>query len=193
MNFVTCTGLIAEEAGERHKVWEHALQTNTVLNVPLRELIKYDAIYPSKGKNVFILENSSVYSEVLDHCGGEVYPALVCTHGQFKLSAFVLMDKLVEQGNTLYYSGDFDPEGLQMAQRLKERYPKHVKLWLYDEQYYELAMSEVTLSDERLRKLESVSLPELQMVKEAMKASRKAGYQEELVEVIGNRCTVEGD
>lgn len=181
LNFVTCTGFLAETRGDIHKVFHYALETKMVLNLPLRELIKLDFIYPPKGKNVFIVENSSVFSEILDYFQEDSYPPLICTQGQFKLSALNLMDKLVEQGCQLFYTGDFDPEGLQMAQRLKERYKQNLNLSLFDKKYYDQTISDVVISDERLKKLESITIEELQPIKKQIEARKKAGYQEDLV------------
>ncbi|MFX3625116.1 MAG: TIGR02679 family protein [Ectobacillus sp.] len=178
LNFVTCTGIRSE-----HPVWEQAVATNTVLNVPLREVMKLKQAAPVYGKNVFVVENSGVFSALLD-LFDEQYPPLICTHGQFKLASLLLIDRLIENGYTIYYAGDFDPEGLQMAQRLKQRSPRSVRLWLYGVPEYRLALSEVDLEEERLRRLQSITIPELLPVAEEMKVVKKAGYQEELVALL---------
>ena len=42
-------------------------------------------------------------------------------NGQLRFSAFVLLDQL-SRTSDLFYSGDHDPEGLLIAQKLKLRY-----------------------------------------------------------------------
>ncbi|SHG51429.1 Protein of unknown function C-terminus [Ornithinibacillus halophilus] len=91
------------------------------------------------------------------------------------------MDMLVKEGCTLYYSGDLDPEGISMAERLLHRYPGQAKLWKMDIESYYKSISDVELTDERLSKLESITTPELQPVVEEMKKKKRAGYQEALV------------
>ncbi|MCY1690063.1 TIGR02679 domain-containing protein [Exiguobacterium sp. SL14] len=113
LNFVTCVNLVAEKHGILHEMWSGASKRNSVLNVPLRELLQVDRIYGEK-RLVWIVENSGVFSEPLDFLPGM---RLVCTHGQFKLAAYQLLDQLVASGHHLRYAGDLDPEGLQMASK----------------------------------------------------------------------------
>ncbi|MDQ0230284.1 DUF2399 domain-containing protein [Metabacillus malikii] len=144
-NFVTCSGLLAKNNGENVRSWDYLYDENSVHNVPLRELIKYDRIYPKKGKCVFIVENSGVFSSILDMHKGEPLP-IVCTHGQFKLAALQLIEKLCNENVAIYYAGDYDPEGLQMAQRLKMKYGQSIHFWRYTVQDYIEALSEIEIT-----------------------------------------------
>lgn len=179
-NYVTCANLLAEKDDRVHPLWYAAAETQSVLNIPLRELIGLSRVFPSDGKNnVWIVENSGVYSSILDKVSDV---PIICTHGQFKLAALILMDRLVEAGCTIYYSGDFDPEGLGMAEKLLRRYPDHVRLWKMDVEAYKQSLAEVILSKERLNKLNSLVAPELMPVAEKMRQIHRAGYQEALVD-----------
>ncbi|EPZ38855.1 DNA topoisomerase IV subunit A [Anoxybacillus ayderensis] len=178
LNFVTCAGVMAEKEG-RHPVFAAACETNTALNVPLREVMPLTRAYPSIGNIVFIVENAGVFSTLLD-----TNVPLISTNGQLNLATIWLLDLLVEEGIALYYSGDFDPEGLKMAQRLVERYGSSVRLWHYDRLDYLATKPTVPLPDERLAKLQSVTLHDLQPVKQEMLRRKKAGYQEALVEAL---------
>lgn len=128
--------------------------------------------------DIYMVENPAVFSRLV-----EKYPdrTILCGNGQPKLSVFVLLDKVTED-STIYYAGDFDPEGLQIAQNLKKRYQEHFILWKYEAEYYQKYKSEVWLDEKRLRKLKKIDLPELQEVKEAMQRERYAAYQEAMVE-----------
>jgi uncharacterized protein (TIGR02679 family) len=106
---------------------------------------------------------------------------MICTNGQFKLASLILIDLLIKEGCHIYYSGDFDPEGLKMAQRLKERNQKHIHLWHFQLEDYLGSSPEVLLSEDRITKLESVTLEELRPIKEKMQQVKKAGYQEEIL------------
>src|SRR5699024_5784854 len=180
LNCVTCYGFYAETEDGMHPVWEAAVQNNTVQIVPLRELAHLQRVRPSRGRDVWIVENSGVCATLLDYEPGA---ALICTNGQFTLAALTLMDCLAEDGCTLHYSGDFDPEGLGMAQRLLKRYPEGtVMLWQMDTTAYRNSRPVKELSNERMEKLNGITHPELLDVAVAMRTQGKAGYQEALVE-----------
>lgn len=189
LNFVTCAGILAfDNSGALQKMWERGWRDGLVMNVPLRELVKLDKFVPAvsfanpgKEKVVFVVENSGVFSGIADCFAGNTLPPMVCTHGQAKLAALLLLDRLVANDTTVFYSGDFDPEGLQMAQRMARRYGERLKLWRYHTGDYESSMSKVTISPDRLRKLNGINVPGLEQVKEKIKSTRRAGYQEYLV------------
>ncbi|WP_077615271.1 TIGR02679 family protein [Caenibacillus caldisaponilyticus] len=176
LNFVTCAGILAETENGVHPVFAAASETNMPLNVPLREIVKLKRAHPSKGTIVFVVENAGVFSELLD----EAMP-LVSTNGQLNLATMLLLDLLAESGARLYYSGDFDPEGLKMADRLAGRYGKKLFLWHFTREDYFASMPSVSLSEERLARLQSVSSRMLQPVKMEMEQLKKAGYQEAIL------------
>lgn len=179
LNFVTCAGFYAETAQGVHPIWLEAVRYQTVQNVPLRELVKLKRVYPAYGKNVWVVENSGVCSTLLDYEAGI---PIISTNGQFKLAALLLLDLLAAEGCTLHYAGDFDPEGLGMAQRLMDRYPDHVKIWHMDLANYRKTLPVKELSRDQIEKLNSIENHELLKVAEEMRRIGKAGYQEALVE-----------
>lgn len=196
LNFVTCTGIVAVRGENRVTWWEQAARDRAVLHIPLRELVLadrfvvYDDLNRLEGavsRKVYIVENSGVFSDLLDRSQrmGRSVP-LICTGGQLHIAAWHLLDKLAEEGYEFYYSGDFDPEGLLMAQRLRRRYPNHLKLWRYSIADYERCLSDVSLSDSRFKQLQSINDPQLIPVKERMLQQRKVGYQEQLIEDLVN-------
>lgn len=178
-NAVTVANLIAETNEGIHPVWKAAAETNSVLNIPLREMVQMDRAYPKVGNQVWVIENSGVYSSILDECPNA---PIICTQGQFKLTALLLMDLLVNANCELVYSGDLDPEGVGMAARLLERYPNHLTLWKMDVDQYSENQSEASLTTERLNKLNSITAPALQPLIERMKQDQKASYQEAFIE-----------
>jgi len=191
LNFVTCSGIVALRDGSRVAWWEHAAREQVALHVPLRELVLADTFVGCGDAattcndarcKVFIVENSSVYADLLDRTkrAGGVVP-LVCTGGQLHIAAWHLLDKLAVNGYELYYSGDFDPEGLLMAQRLRLRYPERLRLWRYTVQDYERCLSEVKLTESRLKQLKAVVDPVLAPIGRRMQELRAAGYQEQLI------------
>lgn len=189
LNFVTCTGIAAfDKNNEVLPMWKWAVFHRNVINVPIREIVKVNKFMPAaflqvedKNNVVFVMENSGVFSAVLDCINQTCRPPMICTHGQFKLATLLMLDLLVQRGTVIYYSGDFDPEGLQMAQRLYQRYPGQVILWHYEPEDYADCLSLVTVSEGRLKKLQGITIKELQPVKEMMLLEKKAGYQEQLI------------
>lgn len=179
LNFVTCANLMAETDEGAHPVWEAAASQNTVQIIPLRELISLVHVYPAKGKVVWVVENSGICATLLDH---DPRAPMICTNGQFTLATWMLIDLLVNDGSVLYYAGDFDPEGLGMAQRLLERHSDAVHLWHMGIEAYKKTKPIKALSQERLEKLKGITNGELFEVAKEMKRVKKAGYQEALVD-----------
>ena len=108
---------------------------------------------------------------------------MICGNGQLRLAVLILMDKF-SSDTVFQYAGDFDPEGLLIAQKLKLRYGERLKLWKYRVDLYETYLSEVELSDRRMKKLEQVYIQELQEIKEVMYKKRRAAYQESMMQVL---------
>lgn len=193
LNFVTCVGLsgFREGVNEVLPLWQAALEDHAVLNIPLREVIRLSAVNsaihyrdPQRPNIVFLVENSSVFSAILDHLDSQL-PPMICTHGQFKLATLMLLDRLVATGAVLYYAGDFDPEGLQMAQRLMNRFPRQVVPWRFTSEDYFYSIKHKNhsrlLTDARLKKLDSINATELIDVKKELFNNKVSGYQEELI------------
>lgn len=135
------------------------------------------------GTEVFIVENSGVFGELVENVKNAACPpALLCTGGQLKLASLAFLDLAEKSAEKLYYSGDFDPEGLQIAQKLKIRYGDKLILWHYEAADYEKALSQVVLSEERLAKLARLSDPKLAGIGSLIKETRLAGYQEYLLD-----------
>ena len=119
-------------------------------------------------KQVYVVENPAVFSVLTAR-----YPecAAVCINGQPRLAALLLLDSL-KGSHRFFYAGDFDPEGILIAQRLKERYGESLHLWKYDKKWYLQFLSEVELNPRRLKKLEQVYIDELLEIRECMKKKK---------------------
>ncbi|ALS74963.1 hypothetical protein AUC31_06860 [Planococcus rifietoensis] len=181
-NFVSFANLLGTQDGTVHPVWYAAVKTESAVNMPLRELLLIDLVKPAVGTDVYVVENSGIFSSLLDAVPSA---PLVCTHGQFKLAGLRLLDFLVESGSYVHYAGDFDPEGVAMAARLLERYPERVRLWKMDSESYATALSSFELGD-RVKKIGSIKHPDVQEILAMMRETKKAGYQEALLEEMVN-------
>ncbi|MEN6414794.1 MAG: TIGR02679 family protein [Veillonellales bacterium] len=191
LNFVTCIGLAADDRRGEIVYWRRAVQAGAPLNLPLREVVRAVKIYPAAagrendaGYEVLVVENSGVFSALLDEKGGDGSwggKPLVCLHGQPKLASWALLDRLAGSGALLRYAGDFDPEGLQIAQKLLRRYAGRAGLWRMTAADYREAGPSEPIGRGRLNKLRSVVLPELAPLCQLMEQTGLAAYQEGLL------------
>lgn len=178
-NSVLLNGLRACYHGTPHPGWEGFYACREPLQISLANLSTVDRIISPCGV-VYILENAGVFAAVLDGISNR-NPPLVCTYGQIRISSLVLLDMLAKEGTKLFYSGDFDPEGLQIADKLKERYGDQLDLWRYDVSDYEKAISHETISQTRLKKMDRLRNPKLIRLSGAIQQSGRAGYQESIL------------
>lgn len=183
-NYVTVYGLVGERNGQMLNSWKESFREGSVRNEPLKEIARLDRVYPIvKDSPVFIVENSGLFSSIVDELDN--YPAtIICTHGQFKLAAVQIIKMLVKEDCKIYYSGDFDPEGLNMAYSLKQRYPSNVHYWRYSIEDYIATLSSVELTPNRLQKLNNINDEKLDKVLQHMKKVRKAAYQERQIKEL---------
>lgn len=108
----------AEKDGRPHKGILGYLEQREPLHLSLLTLGKLARVSPQTGKRVYIVENPAVFAVL-----AKAWPdaAIVCGNGQTRLATLVLLD-LFGSDTEFWYAGDYDPEGLLIAQRLKERY-----------------------------------------------------------------------
>ena len=111
--------------------------------------------------------------------------AIVITSGIPNLSFYQLIDKLVETNHALYYNGDFDPEGLLIAQMIKKRYPT-VVLFGYEAELYGEIKSKESINSSRLKKLENIDLTDLKEIKQCLLLEKLSAYQEKNIAWIKN-------
>lgn len=184
LNFVTCAGLLAKRQGQLFPLWQEAYKSSSVLNVPVRELARTDqVILPDQHSVVFVVENSGVFSDLADTFSSKL-PPMVCTHGQFRLATYMLLDRIIAAGAEIWYSGDCDPEGLLMAQRLIMRYPNRVSPWRFSPGEYYACISKEVISPRRLKQLDLVQAEGLMETAGEIKKTARAGYQENLVTLL---------
>lgn len=179
-NFTVCSGLLAYRNGMISAGWKDFHETSEPMHVSLWNLSKLERIISPTGR-IYVFENPTVFSEVL-YRKSDVKPPLMCTYGQIKLASLVLLDMLIEEGVKIYYSGDFDPEGIMIADKLKKRYGDNLILWRYDIKDYFKSMSREIIDDTRFKKLDNIKNKDLIELSEIIKENRYAGYQELIVE-----------
>lgn len=139
------------------------------------------------GKQVYVVENEMVFTYLLHHVKRDSY-TLLCTSGQLRAAAQKPIGLLIEHGAVIYYSGDLDPDGIGIADRLWQRYGNNICLWRMSPEDYRKAGSDEKIGEAGIAKLRQICHPELRRVAGYMEKLRVAGYQEnilpELVEDI---------
>lgn len=179
-NFTTITGLIAYKDGEIHKGWDGFYNNHEPININIWNISEIDRVV-SNYNSVFIFENPTVFSLVLDELKDK-NPPLICTYGQLKLASLILIDKLADNVDHIYYSGDFDPEGLQIADKLKTRYGERLVLWRFNkEEYYSIRSTRI-IEQDRMKKLDKIVNPQLQSLANHIRKEGLAAYQELLTQ-----------
>ncbi|MBQ3513148.1 MAG: DUF2399 domain-containing protein [Lachnospiraceae bacterium] len=175
---VTCIGVQGYlESGELHRGMQGFLEQGEMMHLNLHHLGKLKSVH-GLGDRVYVVENPSVFQKLAEETKGEV--TVVCGNGQLRLAVLVLLDLLIESGCEIWYSGDFDPEGLCIAQKLKDRYKEKLNFWHYELEDYEQAKSKERLSESRLKQLDLLEDPTLQKIRGWIKKDRVAGYQENI-------------
>ncbi len=175
---VTCIGIRGYlYSGEIHDGIEGFLKQGEMVQLNMYHLGKLKSIH-SVGQKVYVVENPSIFQKLAEETKGKV--CVVCSNGQLRLAVLVLLDLLTDTGSQILYSGDFDPEGLMIAQKLKNRYHEKLQLWHYECEDYTKAKSMEEISEKRLRQLENVTCEELQGLVSHMKREKLSGYQENI-------------
>lgn len=155
------------------------------LQISVSNLLKVE-FFSSESDNVFIFENPAVFHKILKSI--DVNISMICTSGQLNLSSYMILNKIINSKN-IYYAGDFDPEGLYIAYKLRNKYKEKIKFLLYDPAIYNRIKSENNIDEKRLKILDKINSKDLGDIKEEILKYKKAGYQELLIEEYINEIT----
>ena len=171
-NFVITYNLIG------NKALDYFASLKEAVNLNLFNIVNFDKI-DTKIKKIYIFENPSMLESVKDLN----YPIIV-TSGNPNLALFTLLNKL-EANNKLYYNGDFDSEGLLIADKLKQKYT-NLELFCYTEEDYKNTKANSKINESRIKKLDNIKIKDLYLIKELIKQNKCAGYQEKNIDRIRN-------
>ncbi|MCD7824983.1 MAG: TIGR02679 domain-containing protein [Clostridiaceae bacterium] len=175
-NYAILSGIHAvKKDGRFHAGIEGFFQERDIVQVPLSVIAGWKSVRCPEQK-IYIVENPSVYANLCEKFRGE--RACMCMNGQPRLSALLILDLLAESCTKIYYSGDFDPEGLLIAQKLKQYYKGEFLYWHMSVNDYEACRSEQPISEKRLKILNRITDANLLEVAAAIRKTGKAGYQE---------------
>lgn len=132
---------------------------------------------------VYVVENEMVFS-YLTSSEKKKACTILCTSGQLRSAAVKLLDFLVKSGASVYYSGDTDPDGLGIADKLWQKFQASVHIWRMGPEDYEKSLSGEAVGRFGLAKLEQLKHPVLRETAEYIRREKKAGYQENLLEEL---------
>lgn len=173
------------EDRQEHPAYRYFADTGEVCMITMANLSGICSADTDK-KIVFAVENPMVFSALTEtaiQCGA----GLLCTFGQLKLSGIRLVDLLAESRCNIYYAGDFDPEGLQIADKLLCRYSGgSVKSWRMSCNDYCCIEKADDISQQRLNKLKNIQSAELRETAELLSREKRSAHQELLISAMRN-------
>lgn len=151
----------------------------------------------AEGDRVYVVENEMVFSYLLEHAGREMQVGsnkskqhrndnltLLCTSGQLRAVALELIPLILDSSADVYYSGDIDPDGIGIADRLWQKFGDRIHIWRMSPADYETSISKESIGNNGLAKLGNIGNPLLQQTAERVKDKRIAAYQENLLEEL---------
>lgn len=167
---------------QEHSSWQGFYDNYEPWNMNLYNLSQLTTLFVASP--VYIVENPSIFRSLViwaKHTNLNI--GLICSNGQINLCTYMLIDKLIESNCLLYYAGDYDPEGLLIADKLKQRYQEKLTLWCYDVGYLEQIGIVQEISDKRIQILQHIKDKQLQQIAQNILETQKIGYQEGLIDV----------
>ncbi len=177
---VITAGLRTEADEPRAGLFEGAWHSRSPLILPLRffdqetRWFSFDSVY--------VLENPTVLSAILDAWDGPGCPPMVCPSGQPSVAALRLLDELAANGARIFYSGDFDWKGLEIGAALWHRYRDAFAPWFFDAGTYEKAAAGIPLTTEQVSRVGTLKIPWDRQLGDKMLDRGYVVFQEVLVE-----------
>ncbi|MCC5890381.1 MAG: DUF2399 domain-containing protein [Alkalibacterium sp.] len=172
---VTVTNLFAETQSGYHPMWEAAVHTRSVLTVPLREVIKLQAVYPAHSKDiVWVVDNPEVFTRLMDEV-----PTLpmICPIEKWSCAIWEVFDRLEEEGIELRFVGDFTPESIVRAEELLLQFPSNAKTWRMEIPLYLNSLEKnEKLTEDKLALLDKHHLDFLACLKDEMREKKRPAY-----------------
>ena len=169
--------------GSLHQGMEGFLHQKEPVKLSLLTLANLEETFTNSiDRRVYIVENPAVFSILISRFPEE---AFICSYGQIRRAVFMLLD-LFDKNTVFSYAGDFDPEGLLIAEKLKKRYGDRLTFWKYEPDIYLKYMSEEKLTNQRIKKLDGVRDATLLKIAELMREEGRAAYQESMLEEYVN-------
>ena len=154
-SFTTAYGIRLYTENGIHQAYSEFIKNNESYVITLSNLGKITGA-DCESKKVYVFENQTVFSHICEELKDMKISSL-CTSGQMKTASLLLIDMLCRSDCEIYYSGDTDPEGILIANRIICRNPQKIRPWRMTVQDYYDSISAKPITDERLIQLDSVT------------------------------------
>lgn len=135
------------------------------------------------GEGVYVVENEMVFSYLLHNLKKQNY-TLLCTSGQPRFVAQVLISYILASGTEIYYNGDIDPDGIRIADRLWKKFGEHFHIWRMGPLDYESSLSKEDIGDIGKAKITAISHPVLKKTAKYMEEKQLTAYQENMLKEL---------
>ena len=151
------------------------------VNVPLSVITGW-AQLRCRDNTLWIVENPVVYAVLCERFGRT--RSLMCMNGQPRLSAWLILRLLRAAGTRVYYAGDFDPEGLCIAEKVQQSLlPGQCVFWHMSEADYRSAQSRKPIEARRMKMLDHLQDSLLKTTAVLIRKQGVAGYQENILQM----------
>lgn len=181
-NFTTAFGIHLYDSVSQHPAFEIFNERKEPFLVSISHLNRIVKATADQSV-VYAIENQMLFSHLCEVFHDRSI-AMLCTSGQPKVASLLMLDLLCKSGCKIYYSGDLDPEGILIADRLMNRNHEHIIPWHYTVDDYQLSLSDEELNESRLKQLDKIKNAYFQPLCKSLKQQKKAGYQEALLNVM---------
>ena len=172
-------GLHLQKNNEWHPAYEAFCKMKEPYVLTMENLNGVTGVKPS-GRCVYIVENEMVFSYLINNMQNRDF-TLLCTSGQPRSAALKLLPMILDAGVPVYYSGDTDPDGMGIADRLWKRFGDAIHIWRMSPEDYRKSISRESTGRTGMTKLEHIEHPELRKTAECIKEKGLAGYQENIL------------
>lgn len=177
-NYAMVSGMnVRKKDGSLHAGMDGFCQEGDMVQVPLNVIASWERAECADNV-MYIVENPSVYALLCQKWRGK--RSCMCMNGQPRLSSLIVLDLLSKSDTRIYYAGDFDPEGLLIAQKLKNYYPGDFEYWHMSEEMYLKSRSQEAIGEKRMKILDRITDKNLIETAEAIRRFKTAGYQENI-------------
>lgn len=167
--------------GQFHAGMEGFSMDGAPVNVPLSVITGWTQLH-CRENTLWIVENPVVYAVLCERFGRT--RSLMCMNGQPRLSAWLILKLLRDGGIRVYYAGDFDPEGLCIAEKVQQSLlPGQCVFWHMSEVDYRSAQSQKPIDARRMKMLDRLQDPLLQSTAALIRQQGVAGYQENILQM----------
>lgn len=176
-SFVYCKNIRLYDNMGEHPAYKAFIERNEAFTLNIGNLINIKSAQ-CLNNEVYIVENPSVFTALASRTRNV---SLICTAGQPKGACINLLGLL---GDTkMYYSGDFDMGGINIAERLFAMF-KNTVPWHFGPSDYISALSDEKLSETAIKSIGKVQHEHLKSTAKLMTETGFAGYQENILELF---------